>query len=106
MRTKANFPPSAPSYSRVQRLLPLLLLTIAIASSVLAADVPKAMTIHRAAGPITIDGDLSDPGWQGALTSETWFETNPGDNIEPKVKTIGYLSYDDRFFYAAVRSWD
>jgi len=103
MRTKANFDPSAPSHPSVYRLLILLLF---VASSVFAADAPPAMTIHRAAGPITIDGDLSDPGWQGALTSETWFETNPGDNIEPKVKTIGYLSYDDRFFYAAIRSWD
>jgi hypothetical protein len=81
-------------------------LLCAAAQSVRAADAPPSMTIHRAAGPITIDGDLSDPGWQGALKSETWFETNPGDNIEPKVKTIGYMAYDDRFFYAAIRSFD
>lgn len=106
MRSKANFPTSAASYRRVYRILALLLFIVAIAPAVYAADAPPAMTIHRAAGPITIDGDLSDPGWQGALKSETWFETNPGDNIEPKVKTIGYLAYDDRFFYAAIRSFD
>ena len=75
------------------------------AVSAYAADAP-ALTIHRAAGPITIDGDLSDPGWQNALKSETWFETNPGDNTEPKVKTIGYMTYDDHFFYAAIHSFD
>jgi hypothetical protein len=106
MRTKANFPPSAASYPTVYRALVLLLIVVAVASSVYAADAPVTLTIHRAAGPITIDGDLSDPGWQGALKSETWFETNPGDNTEPKVKTVGYITYDDRFFYAAIRSFD
>src|SRR5207253_10024297 len=24
------------------------------------------IALHRAAGPITVDGDLSDPGWQAA----------------------------------------
>jgi len=62
--------------------------------------------IRRATGPITIDGDLSDPGWQGAARVETFFETNPGDNIAPKVKTVGYLAYDDRFLYAAFECGD
>src|SRR5689334_21329853 len=99
MRTKANFPPSATSYAVVRRLCAVLILFIA--ASALAADAPPVnMTIRRAAGPITIDGDLSDPGWQNALKSETWYETNPGDNTEPKVKTVGYVAYDEHFFYA------
>ena len=36
-----------------------------------------------------------------ATRVEKWYETNPGDNTEPKVKNVGYLTYDDRFFYAA-----
>ncbi len=110
MRTKANSATSAASYRFVNRLLVLLLtstaLFFAVAPSARAADAPASLTIHRAAGPITIDGDLSDPGWQGALKSETWFETNPGDNTVPKVKTVGYITYDDRFFYAAIHSFD
>ncbi|MBV9071100.1 MAG: carbohydrate binding family 9 domain-containing protein [Acidobacteria bacterium] len=89
----------------MNRLIAILLLFIA-AVSVFAADAPVKMTIRRAAGPITIDGDLSDAGWQNAMKSETWYETNPGDNIEPKVKTIGYIAYDDHFFYAAIHSFD
>jgi hypothetical protein len=60
-------------------------------------------TIHisRAKGPIAIDGDLSDEGWKGATRVEKFYEISPGDNIEPKVKTVGYLTYDDRFFYVA-----
>src|SRR2546421_11668456 len=62
--------------------------------------------IARAAGAITIDGNLDDAGWQNAAKFETWYETNPGDNIEPKVKQIGYATYDDHFFYVAIDMWD
>ena len=59
-------------------------------------------TIHitRAGGPIRIDGDLSDPGWKNATRVDQWWETNPGDNVTPKAKSIAYLAYDDHFFYA------
>jgi hypothetical protein len=62
--------------------------------------------IARATGPIKVDGDLSDPGWQGATKITTWYETNPGDNTEPKVKNVGYLAYDDRYLYAAFEFFD
>ncbi len=62
--------------------------------------------IHRAAGPIVVDGDLSDPGWKDATRVDTFYETNPGDNIEPKVKTVAYLTYDAKFFYAAFEFFD
>ena len=51
--------------------------------------------------PIAIDGDLSDPAWQQAAKVTTWYETNPGDNLEPKVGNLAWLAYDERFFYAA-----
>ena len=63
------------------------------------AEVPP-LTVSRAAGPITIDGSLDDPGWQGATRVDTWFESSPGDNVPPKVGNVGYLAYDDKFFYA------
>jgi len=68
------------------------------AQSVLAGE---AIHITRAAGPITIDGDLSDEGWRNATRVDKWYEINPGDNTEPAAKNVGYLTYDDRFFYAA-----
>jgi hypothetical protein len=57
--------------------------------------------ITRAAGPIRIDGDLSDEAWRTATRIDTWYEVQPGDNGVPPVKSLGYLTYDDRFFYAA-----
>ena len=74
----------------------------------LAILLGSALSLH-AAGPtihvtkitdaIKIDGDLSDPGWQGAAKVDQWYETRPGDNIEPKAKSIAYLAYDDRSLY-------
>ena len=57
--------------------------------------------ITRATGPIHIDGDLSDEAWRTATRIETWYEVQPGDNSVPPVKSTGYLTYDDRFLYAA-----
>ncbi|MGH9382518.1 MAG: DUF5916 domain-containing protein [Thermoanaerobaculia bacterium] len=59
------------------------------------------IAVRRAAGAITVDGDLSDPGWQGVEAIDTWYETNPGNNVPPKVGNVGYLAYDDDFLYAA-----
>src|SRR5437764_474565 len=68
-----------------------------------AQTIPRGETyqISRATGPIVIDGDLSDEAWRDAVRIDRWYEINPGDNIEPAIKNIGYLTYDDRFFYAA-----
>jgi hypothetical protein len=62
---------------------------------------PPSLTITRATAPIRVDGDLSDAGWRGVPGHDTWFETNPGDNTPAKVRNVGYLAYDDKFFYAA-----
>ena len=81
----------------------MLLLPLALWPAAGRAADPKPgppLSIHRAPGPITLDGDLSDPGWQGAEKITTWFETNVGDNVEPQVKNVGYLTYDDQYFYA------
>ena len=58
------------------------------------------LTIRKAARPIVADGDLSDAGWQGVEPVTTWFETRVGDNVEPQVKNVAYLAYDDESFYA------
>lgn len=79
-------------------VLPLLVL----ASPLAAAPV----TISRTSQAVTIDGSLGDAAWQQATKYETWYETNPGDNIEPSVKTVGYVTYDDRFLYVGIESSD
>jgi len=80
----------------------LLLLALGGALPILAADGDGRPALHAARinTPIIVDGDLSDAAWQKATRVEQWWETNPGDNIEPKVKSVGYLAYDDHYFYA------
>jgi hypothetical protein len=72
--------------------------SVAAAQSALSGD---AIRISRAAGSIAVDGDLADEGWRGATRVEKFYEINPGDNVEPPVKSVGYLTYDSRFLYAA-----
>jgi len=55
----------------------------------------------RATSAIRIDGDLSDEAWRTATRIETWYEVQPGDSTPPAVKSVGYLTFDDRFLYAA-----
>jgi hypothetical protein len=94
---------------RLQTLRPTLFVLLAALIPVrllAAAQAPpeparEPLHIARASGPIEVDGELGDPGWKGATRVETFYETNPGDNVEPKVRTTAWLTYDDRFFYAA-----
>ena len=75
---------------------------------VAAADptAPAPIRIVRASGPIAIDGDLADPAWRDAVAVDRWWETNPGDNVEPKVRNVARLAYDDKFLYVAFEFGD
>jgi len=67
---------------------------------------PPPVAIQRLQGSITLDGKLDDSGWQSAAKIDQFFETSPGDNTLPKVKTTAWITYDDRYFYIAIRSDD
>jgi hypothetical protein len=94
----------------VSRAAPARRISAAVAAALMAAAPAAAQTldtrgetyvISRAKGPIVIDGSLSDDGWRDAVRIDRWYEINPGDNIEPAVRNVAYLTYDDRFLYAA-----
>ena len=76
-----------------------LLGSAGLASAQPPASNPEVHLI-RASGPIRIDGDLSDEAWQKAAKVDKWYEIQPGDNTEPPVRSVGYVTYDDRFLYA------
>src|SRR6185369_17355473 len=78
----------------------LLLMSAAPRAAAQTALSGDPIRISRTSAAITIDGDLSDEGWRNATRIEKWYETQPGDNLEPKVRSVGYLTYDERFFYA------
>jgi hypothetical protein len=82
----------------------VFLAALLVWASAASAAEPKpgpTLSIHRATGPIVIDGNLDDAGWVGADTVKTWYETRVGDNVEPQVRNLGFLAYDDHFLYAA-----
>jgi hypothetical protein len=62
--------------------------------------------VPRATSPIKIDGELDEPAWADAASIPLTYEWFPGDNAEPPVETIGYVTYDDRNVYVAFRCLD
>ena len=82
-------------------LFALAVTTCLAPSSALHAAMGPEIRISRTASPIVVDGDLSDPAWKAVQPITDWLETNPGDNIPPKVRSVAYLAYDDHFLYAA-----
>src|SRR5437867_3314588 len=97
---------SAAARSRFALTFVFLFAFAVVAPAIARAAAPQPgppLTIRRAAGPIVIDGELSDAGWQGIAPDSVWYETNVGDNVEPQAKNVGYLAYDERYFYAAFR---
>ena len=87
------------------RFRTVAVLAVLCAPSLLAEDpalpVPPTLHLPRITTPITIDGDLSDPGWADAIVIETFYEFQPGDNTVPPVKTIARVGCDDKYFYAS-----
>ncbi|MGH7723882.1 MAG: DUF5916 domain-containing protein [Candidatus Eiseniibacteriota bacterium] len=96
------------------RVICALLLIAALLPVTLLAPLAQAaaptpgppMAIQRAAGPIELDGDLSDAGWSGITPITQWYETNVGDNVEPQVKNVAWLAYDGTYLYAAFQFED
>jgi hypothetical protein len=84
------------------------LIGLLVVSEALAAppDTLPPIVVHRAAGPIQVDGDLSDPGWQGAAVIDQFWETQPGDNIPPKVQTKAFIVYDEKYLYIGIDARD
>ena len=64
------------------------------------------LAVPRITSTITIDGQLNEPAWKEAAILDAFWETTPGDNVPPKVKTVAYLAYDERFLYIGVKCFD
>jgi hypothetical protein len=84
-------------------LLSGLVLAAAVAAG---AEQPPVFSIRPAAGEIRLDGELSDPGWQGAAALDAFVETNPGDNVAAKAATVALVTYDGRHLYVGLRCDD
>jgi hypothetical protein len=50
--------------------------------------------LPRVDGEINVDGQLDEAAWRDAVQVELAYETNPGDNLPARVKTVAYLMED------------
>jgi hypothetical protein len=71
-----------------------------------AKPAARHFDVHRASGPIKIDGVLDDAGWSDAVTWDVPFEWQPGDNVKPPVATDFLVTYDEDRLYLAWRCHD
>ena len=81
---------------------------VRVSANLLACVALRAQTlaIPDAPGPIAFDGRLDDPAWAHAARLTTFYETWPGDNIAPPVRTAVAITYDARALYVGIWAQD
>jgi Domain of unknown function (DUF5916) len=89
-------------------ILALLALLSGRASSQTSPEppAPSPLSVPDAPGAITLDGLLTDPAWAHAAWITTFYETWPGDNVPPPVRTAVAITYDAHFLYLGVVAQD
>lgn len=60
----------------------------------------------RTAAEIRVDGVVSETEWKDAAVVDTFYETSPGDNTPPKIRTVAYLTYDGKYLYLGFKAFD
>ena len=66
----------------------------------------KQYRVESTSEPVKIDGVLDEAVWKTAQPMEFDAETNPGDNIAPPARTVGYMTYDQKNLYVAFQAFD
>jgi hypothetical protein len=83
-----------------------LIVVLAAAHGTLAQDAPASKQPHvvpKATSEVTIDGVIDEQAWHDALTLELDYEVRPGENIEPPVRTVVLITYDEGRVLVALR---
>jgi hypothetical protein len=62
--------------------------------------------VPQTVSDIRVDADLGEQAWSEALVLELSYEVEPGENIEPPVRTEVLLTFDETHVYAAFRCYD
>ena len=66
----------------------------------------KDYRVESTSEAIKIDAVLDEAVWKTAQPMEFDAETNPGDNIVPPARTVGYMTYDQKNLYVAFQCFD
>ena len=60
---------------------------------------PRTLVCYRAAGPVTVDGNLDEPVWDKASWSDPFADIEGRSRAKPRFKTMVKLLWDDAYFY-------
>ena len=95
--------------ARIRALL--LLLAAALASPLQAQEVAARRTripfpVPRTTETLTLDGAIAEALWEHALMLPLRYEVQPGENIDPPVRTEMLIAYDDVNLYVGFRCHD
>jgi hypothetical protein len=66
----------------------------------------RSLSIRRAAGPVRVDGQLDDAGWEGAARTRGFTEMRPREGHPAPVETEVLATYDDTHVYFAFIAHD
>ena len=70
------------------------------------ARAAQIFQIPNTAGHIVIDGRLDDAAWEEALELELAYETEPGENVEPPVRTSCRMIFSHTHLYYSCTAYD
>lgn len=90
----------------LRRFVVFTLMLLLIAAAPVWAVTSNIPDLPRIFGAVNIDGTLDDLAWSNALQIDVNIETNPGENIPAKVKTVAYLMEDGVNLYIAFDARD
>jgi len=60
---------------------------------------PRTYICYRAAGPVTVDGNLDEDVWDKASWSDPFVDIEGGKRPKPRFRTMVKMLWDDRYFY-------
>ena len=90
----------------LRRVIVFTVFLLLLAAAPVWASTANIPDLPRIDGPVNIDGILDDDAWRQALQIKVDTETNPGENIPAKVKTVAYLMEDGNSLYVAFDARD
>ncbi|MCX6565637.1 MAG: carbohydrate-binding family 9-like protein [Candidatus Aminicenantes bacterium] len=60
---------------------------------------PRTYVCYRAAGPVTVDGNLDEDVWDKASWSDPFVDIEGGKRPKPRFRTMVKMLWDDLYFY-------
>jgi len=64
------------------------------------------LEVHRATGPIRLDGTLDDPGWRDVDPATRFTEFIPDEDVPATVGNLAFVTYDQEKLYVALVACD